>query len=135
MRKIPDGYGIRFLSLDARGKRDIRRMIKKRFPFRYQVNIPGMWKIDGREIEVAVLDISNTGSYLQADLEGIAEEQEGQLVFSFHHRERHLPATVVWVNKTELHEKPIGFGVRFVRNEKKIVGKIVDQVKKDLHTA
>ena len=67
--------------------------------------------------------------------EGIAEGQGGQLILSFHQRERHLPATVIWVNKTELHEKPIGFGVRFVRNEKKIVGRIVEQVKKDLHNA
>jgi len=132
MRKIPGGYGIRFLSLDARGKRDIRRMIKKRFPFRYQVHISGMWKIDGREIEVTIVDISNTGSYLQADLEGIEEGQEGVLVFSFHHRERHLPASVIWLNQRELHEKPVGLGVRFVRNEKKVVGRIVQQIKKDL---
>jgi len=64
--------------------------------------------------------------------EGIVEGEGGELVFSFHNRERHLPASVIWLNKTELHEKPIGFGVRFVLNEKKVVGRIVQQIKKDL---
>ena len=134
MRKTPGGYGIRFLSLDSRGKRDIRRMIKKRFPFRYAVDISGSWISDGRETAVTILDISNTGSYLQADLEGIAEGQGGELVFSFHNRERRLPASVIWLNQRELHEKPVGFGVRFVSNEKKIVGRIVQQIKRDLQS-
>lgn len=131
MRKTPGGYGIRFLSLDRRAKRDVHHMIKKRFPFRYQVNIPGSWNAAGRNVEVKILDISNTGSYLQAGLEDVAEGQEGELVFSFHHRDRHLPGTVIWLNKTELHEKPVGFGIRFIRNEKKIVGRIVEQIRKD----
>jgi len=134
MRRIPDGYGIRFLGLSAREKRDVRRMIKKRFPFRYQVNIPGTWKQDGRETDVTILDISNTGSYMQADLEGIAEGQGGELTFSFNHRDRRIPGTVIWLNKRELHEKPVGFGVRFVRNEKKIIGKIVEKLKKGQST-
>ena len=131
MRKTPGGYGIRFLSLNIRVKGDIRHMIKKRFPFRYQVHIPGTWCAEGRETEGIIEDISNTGSYLKAKLEGIAEGQEGKLVFSFHHRMRHIPGTVIWLNRKELHEKPVGFGMHFVRNEKKIVGRIVKQIKKE----
>jgi hypothetical protein len=131
MRKIPGGYGIRFLSLEAAAKKDIRRMIKKRFPFRHQVNIPGRWSTAGREIAVAILDISNTGCYLKADLEGIVEGQGGELAYSFHSRDRRLQGTVIWLNRKELHEKPIGFGLQFLRNEKKIVGRLVEQLKKD----
>jgi len=41
---------------------------------------------------------------------------------------------VIWLNQRELHEKPVGFGVRFVSNEKKIVGRIVQQIKRDLQS-
>jgi len=131
MRKTPDGYGIRFLSLPGRIKRDIRHMINNRFAFRYQVHIPGTWSNGDRGTDCIILDISNTGSYLQADLEGVAEGQQRKLVISFQHRQRHIPGTVIWLNRKELHEKPVGFGIRFARNEKKIVDRIVKQIKQE----
>ena len=131
MRRIPDGYGIRFLGLATREKRDIRRMITKRFPFRYRVDLSGTWFVDSREIEAMVLDISNTGCYLKADITGIEEGQGGRLELTVHRRKVHLPGAIIWLNKAELHEKPVGFGVRFTRNEKKIIRRIVGQYKKD----
>ena len=127
MRRTPDGFGIRFLGVSGRARRDIQRMLKKRFPFRYPVRIRAKWHTENREIGVTVLDISNTGCYLQADISGLREDQKGRLDLLEHHRERHLPGSVVWLNRKELHEKPVGFGVRFARNEKKIVTKVVVQ--------
>ena len=77
MTKIPAGYGIRYLSVSNRAKRDIRHMISKLFPFCYQVTVLAKWITEGQEICVAVLDISYTGFYLQADIEGMSEVQEG----------------------------------------------------------
>jgi hypothetical protein len=131
MRRTPTGYGIRFLGLSTREKRDIRRMITKRFPFRYKVDLPGRWISDNRKIEVRILDISNTGAYLKADIAGVEEGQGGRLDLTVHRRRVRLPATVIWLNKSALHDKPVGLGVQFNRNEKRIVSKIVEQQKKN----
>ena len=63
---------------------------------------------------------------LKADITGLEEEQGICLELTVYRRKSYLPVTVIWLNKTELHEKPVGFGVRFTRNEKKIVGRIVE---------
>jgi len=66
MRRIPDGFGVRFMGLTFAQKRDIRRMIRKRFPFRFPVDLQGRWVADGRQLAARLIDISRTGCYLAA---------------------------------------------------------------------
>jgi len=127
MRRTPDGFGIRFLRLPAVQKRDIRSMLKKRFPFRYEVEVHGNWRWDDQSIEVTVLDISTSGCYIRADVEGIGEGAKGTLEISSHHHSVRLPASVVWINDEGLHGKPRGFGARFLRNQKRLSKRIVEE--------
>ena len=45
------GYGIRFMSLAAVERRDIRRMLKTRFTLRYKIELPDGWIFDGKIID------------------------------------------------------------------------------------
>ena len=51
MRRTPGGYEIRFMSLLAVQRRDIRRMMKTRFTLRYKIELPGGWIFDGKIID------------------------------------------------------------------------------------
>ena len=51
MRSTPGGYGVRFMSLPAVERQDIRRMLKTRFTLRYEIELPGGWIFDGKIID------------------------------------------------------------------------------------
>ncbi len=51
MRRTPGGYGIRFMSLPAVERRDIRRMLKTRFTLRHEIELPGGWIFDVKIID------------------------------------------------------------------------------------
>jgi hypothetical protein len=121
MRRTLDGFGIRFLRLPFAYKQDIRRLLRKRFPFRYPVELRGKWVSDGRALEGTIRDISRTGCYLQADVAGLQEGQKGLLKIPVRHRSVSLPVTVVWLNPAELHGKPVGFGARFDRSQPRLI--------------
>ena len=126
MRRTPDGFGVRFMRLRLAQQQDIRRMIRKRFPFRYPVELRGKWIFDGRQLEGTVLDISRTGCYLQADVAGLQEGQRGLLELPLHRRQAQLPGTIVWLNPAELHGKPVGFGAHFDRSQRKLIKTIAE---------
>lgn len=130
MRRTPDGYGVRFVGLSQRDKRDIRQMIRKRFPFRYAVEIPGRWVVDGRPVAATVRDVSYSGCYVQAPLEGIAAGQIGFLHIPLGRREVSLSGSVVWVNPTELHGKPVGFGAHFDRDQRRLTRRVLEQYRR-----
>jgi Tfp pilus assembly protein PilZ len=128
MRQVPAGYGVRFMGLPAAQKRDVRRMLRKRFPFRYPVHLAASWASGGRVLEVTMLDISDSGCYLEADVSGIGEGSEGALELLIRRRTERVPAQVVWVNAKALHGKPVGFGVRFRRAQRRLRRLIVSSL-------
>jgi Tfp pilus assembly protein PilZ len=125
MRSTPDGFGVRFFSLSFAQKRDIRRILKTLFAVRYDVDLSGYWLLNGQRLTTKVVDISNTGCYLQADVSGIEKGAEG--IFEVQNRRRRhlLPGAIVWVNSESSHEKPAGFGVHFAKSRRRVVKKIV----------
>jgi hypothetical protein len=130
MRSTPQGFGIRFLNLRGIEKRDIRRMIRTRFPFRYKVAIPGQWRFDGRQISAKILDISTSGCYLEAGVEGAREGLEGALQAEILGHKIQLPALIIWINQTGLHDKPLGFGLHFFKKYKRLVRAIANRMNK-----
>lgn len=129
MRSTPDGYGVRFIGLKRAIKRDIRHLIRKRFPFRFAVRLSAKWITDNRSLEGTICDISNTGCYFETNVAGLHEGDQGSLQVLILRRQVGLPAAVVWINPVELHGKPVGFGMHFTRNQKKIRCRIVKQNK------
>jgi len=127
MRSTPDGYGVRFIALAHTRKRDIRQLIRKRFPFRWVVQVQGRWVADGRELAAGVRDISRTGCYLEAAVVGLHAGDRGTLEVPLHHRQVKLAGAVVWVNLAQLHGKPVGFGVHFARSQGRTSARIVEQ--------
>ena len=121
MRRTPDGFGVRFMRLPLAQKQDIRSMIRKRFPFRYAVRLHGKWISDGRQLEGTIWDISSSGCYFQADVGGLRERQKGLLEIPVLRLRASLSGTVVWLNPTELHGKPIGFGAHFDRSQRRLM--------------
>ena len=134
MRRTPGGYGLRFVGVTAAQKRDIRRMIGKRFPFRFAVDLQGHWVAGGQERPVRIRDFSRTGCYLEAEVAGLKEGDRGELDIPEHRRQAELAAAVVWVNPEELHGKPVGFGVRFAKSQGKLSAKVV-KLQKERHAA
>ncbi len=125
MRSTPDGFGVRFFSLSAAQKRDISRMLKTLFAVRYDVDLSGYWLLNGQRLTTKVVDISDTGCYLQADVSGIDKGAEGTFEVQNRRRRHLLPGAIVWVNNESSHEKPAGFGVHFAKNQRGSVKKIV----------
>lgn len=132
MRRTPAGYGLRFVGISAAQKRDIRRMIGKRFPFRFAVDLQGSWVGDGRRLPVRIRDFSRTGCYLEAEVAGLKEGDGGELEISEHRRQAELAGAVVWVNPEELHGKPVGFGIRFAKSQGKLSARVA-KLQKERH--
>lgn len=120
MRKTPDGYGIRFVSLGRRMRQDVRRMLRARFPFRYPVDLSGAWATGGERRPVTVKDISDGGCYLHSEQPEVTPRAEGTVEISVGHRTHRADARVAWVNTSELYGKPRGFGVTFTRKQARL---------------
>mgnify|MGYP001168820001 CR=1 FL=1 len=130
MRRTPEGYGLRFMRLPLAQKRDIRRMLKKRFPFRFPVDATGVWIAGDRRLPVRLSDISRSGCYVAAEVAGLNEGDRGSLRMPLGRREAALPGVVVWVNGAGLHEKAMGFGLRFSRSHRRLCSEIVKLCKR-----
>ena len=114
MRVTASGLGIRFIRLPAAKRRDIRRMLKKRFALRQKVDIPCTWLFQGEETESRMVDLSRDGCYVQTQVGRLRESSTGEVRVVFPSRRAYsLAGHVVWVNRVGAHEKPVGFGFRF----------------------
>jgi Tfp pilus assembly protein PilZ len=119
MRVTGTGLGIRFVHLAAAKKRDIGKMLKNRFALRQKVDIPCTWVFRDQESGSRMVDLSNGGCYLQGQFAGLSDGSEGELRVVFPHNKRSysLPGRVAWINHTGAHEKPAGFGFRFLHKQ------------------
>jgi len=119
MRVTGTGLGIRFMHMAQAKKRDIARMLRNRFALRQKVDIPCTWVFRGEESGSRMVDLSSGGCYLQAQLAGLSDGVEGELRVVFPHNKRSfsLLGQVVWINRTGAHEKPLGFGFRFLHKQ------------------
>ena len=119
MRVTGTGLGIRFMHMAPAKRRDIARMLKNRFALRQKVDIPCTWVFRGEESGSRMVDLSSGGCYLQAQLAGLSDGVEGELRVVFPHNKRSfsLLGQVVWINHTGAHEKPVGFGFRFLHKQ------------------
>lgn len=130
MRRTPDGYGVRFIGVKRKTKRDIRQLIRKRFPFRFPVKVQAKWLTDSRALDGTVRDISNRGCYIETAVADLREGEQGSLQLLVFHRQVGLPGVIAWINPVELLGKPAGFGMRFNKNQKSICHRIVRHQKK-----
>jgi hypothetical protein len=113
-RETEDGYGIRFVALTSKAKKDIKRMIKNRYALRYAINLDATWVSEGKETPGTVINISKTGFFIEMDIDSIEIGNKGDLNLTFNEQKFSLPAEIVWVNKESGdYGKPVGAGVRF----------------------
>ena len=120
MRVIDTGLGIRFVGLPPPQKRDIDRMLRKRFTLRQKVDLACTCTVAEGERAATMLNLSRGGCYLQSPVEGLREEEHGfvSLKIQGNGRSYNVPGRVVWVNHAGLHEKPVGFGWQFDRTQR-----------------
>ena len=120
------GFGIQFLGLPVRTKRDIKRMLKKRFALRYEVDFLCMWIFNGSEHGSKILNISSGGCYIQTDVHDLEEGVTGEIEYVLGNHYFLLPATTAWINISGQHEKPVGFGAKFSHKQKKLLKLIIN---------
>jgi Tfp pilus assembly protein PilZ len=119
MRGTGEGYGIRFMSLAAAKRRDIARMLRKRFSLRHKVELPCTLVVAQQEREAMMLDLSSSGCYVQAGTAGLQQGSAGALRVRLPDDARTFlfPGKAVWINSTGEDEKPVGLGFQFDRRQ------------------
>jgi hypothetical protein len=126
-RQVPMGFGIQFLGLSVRTRRDIKRMLKKRFTLRYEVDLACAWISVGRKRGSKMLNISKGGCYIQTDVHDLEEGITGDIEYDVDKHHFLLPATIAWINLSGQHEKPIGFGAQFSHKQQKLLKLIMSK--------
>ena len=121
MRATPEGYGIRFVGLPFGKRRDIARMLRKRFSLRHKIDLPCTAVLAGAERDAALVDLSSGGCYVRAKTAGITLGDAGTLRGQLSEGERPFQVTgrVAWVNSAGESGKPAGFGFQFERNQRR----------------
>ena len=119
MRVTGTGIGVRFIRLPLAKRRDIRALLRNRFSLRQKIDIPCTWVFRDEESPSRMVDLSNSGCYLQAQCAGLLEGSNGDLrvVLPCNEHSYSLPGEIVWINHLGAHEKPAGFGFRFSRRQ------------------
>jgi Tfp pilus assembly protein PilZ len=125
MRVTGKGIGIRFIHLPLAKRRDIRRMLRDRFSLRQKVDVPCRWIFDGVQIQSRMLDISRQGCYIQAELADVTVGMNGVVKVALSDASYSVSGHVVWMNRDGIHQKPVGFGLRFDRRPVGFVKKTV----------
>ena len=125
-RKSPDGFGIQFLALPAKKRRDITRMLKKRFSLRYEVNFPCKWTFNQKSSEGKFLNISRGVYYVQTVVEGLEKGMFGEIVCEITRQRYVTSGNIIWINRIKEHEKPGGFGMKFKHKQKKLMNFIIE---------
>ena len=130
MRHSTEGYGIRFISLPPEKKRDIRRLVKKRHFLRYEVEFSGSWKHAGKIEKIKILDISSGGCYVHTEVDDLTAGTGGEVGIEIIDRSFSTPGKAVWLNKSGLQDRPVGFGFKFSRKQRRIVHHIISHMGK-----
>ena len=123
MRATPEGYGVRFIGLPFGRKRDIARMLRKRFSLRHKVSVPCAAVFAGVERAVEMLDVSSGGCYLRAETVDITSGAAGTLRVKLAEGSRpfEVAGTAAWVNSAGESGKPVGFGFQFQRAQRRFL--------------
>jgi Tfp pilus assembly protein PilZ len=119
MRTTGTGLGIRFIGLPRAQKRDIDRMLRKRFALRQKVDLACTCTIEQHERAATLLNLSRGGCYLGSSVEGLREEDQCTISLPLQGNGKtcRLPGRIVWVNRAGQYEKPVGFGCEFDRKQ------------------
>jgi hypothetical protein len=128
-RETEDGYGIRFVALTSKAKKDIKKMIKNRYALRYAVNLEATWVAEGKETSGTVINISKTGLYFNSEIMSAIVNQLGRISIRVGDSDFYIPAIVVWINQSPgKYCKPEGFGIKFNHAQRKIMEKIRKEI-------
>ncbi|MCX7030184.1 MAG: PilZ domain-containing protein [Spirochaetes bacterium] len=119
MRTTGTGLGIRFIGLPRAQKRDIDRMLRKRFSLRQKVDLACTCTFEQAERPAIMLNLSNGGCYLQSKVEGLREEAPCTISLPLQGdgKSYQLPGKIVWINRAGQDEKPVGFGCEFDKKQ------------------
>jgi Tfp pilus assembly protein PilZ len=119
MRTTATGLGIRFIALPRAQRRDIERMLRKRFALRQKVDLACTCVFEEQERAATMLNLSRGGCYLGTTVEGLREEAPCLVSLSLPEdgRSYRLPSRIVWINRAGQNDKPIGFGCEFDRKQ------------------
>jgi Tfp pilus assembly protein PilZ len=119
MRITDTGLGIRFVGLPRAQKRDIDRMLRKRFALRQKVELACTCISEQHERAATMLNLSRGGCYLGTTVEGLREEAPCTISLSLRGdgKSYRLPGRIVWINRAGQHEKPVGLGCEFDRKQ------------------
>jgi hypothetical protein len=121
MRETPWGWGIRFLSVGRREKKDIARLLKNRYALRYKVDLPAQWGLNDPSSTGRTIDISASGCFVNADVYEVEPGQPAVVSVDVGGTRIAAPGTIVWLNREGRHHKPTGFGFHYKRPQQKLV--------------
>jgi hypothetical protein len=124
-RQGPDGIGIQFLSLPRGVKRRLGRVLAHRFALRYEARIPFWCLFGDGAVKGEILNISRGGCYMHASGSGVEVGGIGEVQLALAGKAFRVPARVVWTNRSGEHEKPEGFGVRFLHPQGKLMKRLI----------
>jgi hypothetical protein len=128
MRVTPGGWGIRFLSLDRREKKDLRRLLRNRYGLRYLVNLPAEWMINHEGHAGRLFDVSTSGCFVATDTPPIDRGVPAVVAIDVAGTRVTSRGKVVWLNRAARDDKPVGFGLHFGKPQ----GRLVRLVKRRL---
>ncbi len=121
MRVTPSGWGIRFLSLKGREKKDVARLLKNRYALRYKADLPAEWSLDHSVHTARLVDVSATGCFLASEVPALAPGVSAAVAVNVDVTDLVARGHVVWVNPQAEHDKPQGFGFRFNRRQRRLI--------------
>ncbi len=130
MRETPSGWGIRFLSLNGKQKKDVARLLRNRYALRYRVDLPAEWSYDHTVSPARLFDVSSTGAFVAAEVPQLEPGATAAIALDVAGTNVATRGRVVWVNRTAEHEKPVGFGLRFDRSQRRLVRLVRQQLGK-----
>ena len=122
MRETPAGWGLRFLSLSRKERKDVACMLRNRYALRYKVDLPAQWRLDRVVHAARVFDISATGCFLVTEAPPLDPGTKAEVSVDVAGTDVAAKGHVVWVNRaTGEHAKPQGFGFRFAGRQRRLI--------------
>jgi len=121
MRETPSGWGIRFLSLQGKEKKDVARLLKNRYALRYKADLAAEWSLDDAVHKARLVDVSATGCFVAGEVLALEPGTAAAVAVDIGVANVVVRGQVVWVNREAEHDKPQGFGFRFIRRQGRLV--------------
>lgn len=121
MRVTPSGWGIRFLSLKGKEKKDVARLLKNRYALRYKADLAAEWSLDHTVHTARLVDVSATGCFLSSEVASLGPGVAAAVAVNVDVTDVVARGHVVWVNSQAEHDKPQGFGFRFNRRQRRLI--------------